>query len=74
MSTPPTASPTAPAHEYRILRRADVLRQLSISRTALYAMIAAGDFPKQIRMGPKSVGWLAHEVDAWLAARMAERG
>ena len=67
-----STTPQAPA--YRILRVQDVLRQLGISKTALYNMLAAGDFPKQIRMGPKSVGWLAHEVDAWLAARMAERG
>ncbi|MEL6190044.1 MAG: AlpA family phage regulatory protein [Myxococcota bacterium] len=28
-----------------------------------------GEFPKRIRLGPQSVGWLEHEIDDWLAKR-----
>ena len=30
-------------------------------------------FPRHIRIGGRSVGWLEHEVDDWIATRMAAR-
>jgi prophage regulatory protein len=30
-------------------------------------------FPRHIRIGGRSVGWLEHEVDAWIERRMSER-
>jgi prophage regulatory protein len=30
-------------------------------------------FPRHIRIGGRSVGWLEHEVDAWIECRMRER-
>jgi prophage regulatory protein len=37
----------------------------------LYARIKAGTFPKPIHLGDsKAVGWLEHEVDAWLAEQI----
>ncbi|EMD9442900.1 helix-turn-helix transcriptional regulator [Burkholderia stagnalis] len=31
-------------------------------------------FPKPIRLGARSVGWLESEVDAWIASRAESRG
>src|SRR5689334_14754227 len=31
------------------------------------------DFPQPIRMTARSIGWLEHEVDAWIERRMRER-
>lgn len=28
-----------------------------------------GTFPKRRQLGPRSVGWFEHEVDAWLLSR-----
>jgi hypothetical protein len=36
-------------------------------------MVSAGTFPRPIRIGPRRVGWLASEIDAWLADRIRER-
>jgi prophage regulatory protein len=33
----------------------------------------AGTFPKQVTLGPKSVGWVESEVDSWIEARIAAR-
>jgi len=41
------------------------------SRSTLYARIAQGLWPKQIKIGPRMVGWLADEVSAMNAARVA---
>ncbi len=43
------------------------------SRQAIWRMEREGTFPKRIKIGTGSVGWLEHEVEAWLADRMANR-
>jgi len=35
--------------------------------------MAKGTFPKQVQLGPKAVGWIEAEIDAWIAARIAAR-
>lgn len=54
----------------RILRRPDVETLVGLSRSTLYAMIAAGSFPKPIKLGKRAVGLRAADLDAWLEARV----
>lgn len=54
-----------------ILRRRQVEKRIGLTRSPLYARIKAGTFPKPIRLGnSRAVGWLEHEVDAWLTAQV----
>ena len=63
---------TQPAHGHdRLLRRREVQEATGLSRTALYRLIAAKDFPAQVRLSTNTVGWLRSEVDAWIASRVA---
>jgi len=32
--------------------------------------MAAGTFPKNIKLGPRAVGWLETEIDDWLQSRI----
>jgi prophage regulatory protein len=57
----------------RVLRLPAVIEKAGPSRSTIYEGIAAGTFPKPIRLGPKSVGWLESEVDRWIEERVAER-
>jgi prophage regulatory protein len=57
----------------RVLRRRATEAKCGLSKTALYSKIQQGKFPKPVKLGPKSVGWLEHELDSWLAARVGER-
>jgi predicted DNA-binding transcriptional regulator AlpA len=41
--------------------------------STLYHVIATQGFPKQIKIGARSVGWRACEVRAWIEARTRER-
>ena len=50
-----------------ILRRNQVEVRTGLPRSSLYDRIKRGDFPAPIPLGARSVGWLEHEVDAWLA-------
>jgi prophage regulatory protein len=56
----------------RLLRRRQVESRTGLKRSTIYQRLAEGTFPKQIRLGPRSVGWLASEVEAWVQARIAE--
>ena len=56
-----------------ILRRAAVQKMTGLSRSTIYAMMAAGSFPKPIPLGLRAVGWAESEINAWLEARKAER-
>jgi prophage regulatory protein len=44
-----------------------VIRLTGLSRAALYARIANGTFPKQLRLGHRAV-WRMSEVVAWARA------
>ena len=61
--------------ETRILRRPQVETRVGYGRSAIYEQMAAGTFPKPIKLGPRAVGWLEEEINAWLASRIqATRG
>jgi prophage regulatory protein len=51
-----------------ILRRRQVERRVGLTSSPIYARIKAGTFPSPVRLGSsRAVGWLEHEIDAWLA-------
>ena len=56
----------------RLLDRHEVERMVRMSRSTLYEAMAAGEFPRPIRVGKRSVRWKEDEVLAWLESR--ERG
>ena len=58
-----------PEHQsLRIERKPAVLNRTGMSHATLYRRISEGLFPPGICLGNRSVGWLAHEVDAMLIA------
>jgi prophage regulatory protein len=56
----------------RILRRRQVEALIGLRRSAIYAAVRAGAFPRPIHLGLRSVGWLEHEVNGWIAERVAK--
>jgi predicted DNA-binding transcriptional regulator AlpA len=43
------------------------------SNTTLLRWEGLGRFPRRVRLGGTSVGWLASEIDSWLKDRAEER-
>lgn len=66
--------PTAPTDTQprRFIKLAEVRSLTTLSTSEIYRRIAAGTFPTQIMLGPKSVVWLESAVWAWIDARIAE--
>lgn len=56
------ASQTTPD---RFLRLPAVLWRTGLSRATLYRKIAAGTFPRQVKIGERCCGWRESEVTAW---------
>ena len=56
----------------RMLRRRAVEAMTGLSRSTIYARMNTGGFPAAIRLGGRSVGWIAEEIEAWIASRIAE--
>jgi len=56
-----------------ILRRPQVEERTGLSRSTIYLFMEKGDFPKPISLGPRSVGWIASEIDRWIDERIEQR-
>ncbi|MFY1021177.1 helix-turn-helix transcriptional regulator [Ectopseudomonas khazarica] len=54
----------------RFMKIKEVKNLTSLSTAEIYRRIAAGTFPKQIHLGPKSVAWIDAEVMAWAEAQI----
>lgn len=56
-----------------IERKPSVLQRTGMSNSTLYEEVAAGRFPKPVKIGARSVGWVSTEVDAWIEQRIQQR-
>ncbi len=57
----------------RILRRPEVERRVGLSGMEIWRREKAGSFPRKVRLGPNSVGWVEAEIDAYLEELVAAR-
>lgn len=56
---------------HMILRLPAIQARTGLSRSTIYLYISKGLFPGSIKLGPRAVGWLDSDVDAWLSQRIA---
>ncbi|MCB9989973.1 MAG: AlpA family transcriptional regulator [Rhodospirillales bacterium] len=57
----------------RFLRLSDVMARTGLSRSSIYLSISKGNFPQNINLGSRSVGWLESEIDTWIQTRIDKR-
>lgn len=55
----------------KIIRLHDVKDRTGLSRSTIYQFMAQGNFPKQVSLGERSVGWVENEIEGWLSCRIA---
>ena len=63
--TPSRRNPSDPL----LLKLPQVQRLLQVSRSWIYAAMAAGEFPKPVQIGRHAVRWVAAEIRAWVKDR-----
>jgi predicted DNA-binding transcriptional regulator AlpA len=57
----------------RIIRPKEAQARLGIGHTKFYADVKAGVLPPLVRLGPRSVGHVEDELDAYIESLKAER-
>ncbi|WP_433738213.1 helix-turn-helix transcriptional regulator [Pseudomonas putida] len=57
----------------RFIKLGEVKTLTTLSTSEIYRRIAAGRFPKQVMLGPKSAVWIEAEVIAWCDSLVALR-
>ncbi len=59
----------------RLLKIGEVARLTTMHRATIYRAIARGEFPEQIRLTPRRVGWDLAEIRDWIdVQRTLSRG
>lgn len=66
-------SPETAAGEQRVLRFPEVRQRTGLSKTTIWRGVRDGWFPKLLELSPGCVGWLEHEINDWIANRVAAR-
>ena len=57
----------------RMLTMREVAERTGLSRATVYRLIAAGTFPRQIKVGEVAARWSEAEVERWIESRQADR-
>ena len=58
-----------PLDDIRIIRIREVIALTGLSRSAIYAGVKAGTFPRQVKLSARSSGWVRGEVIGWVKER-----
>lgn len=56
-----------------LIRLPRVRKDTGLGRSSIYEGVAAGTFPKPVRIGARAVAWVESEVNEWVAQRIAAR-
>lgn len=57
----------------RIMRLDEVIACTGLGRSSIYKLMAEESFPKPVSLLSRSVGWISHEINSWILARIEER-
>jgi prophage regulatory protein len=58
----------------RLLTIEGVQQKVPLSRTTIWRLEQAGDFPQRISISKGRVGWDESEIESWITARLSKRG
>ncbi|QWL80938.1 AlpA family phage regulatory protein [Aeromonas hydrophila] len=54
------------APNIEIIRTAELIKCLNVSRSTLWRWVSGGKFPKPIKMGARAFGYRRSDVETWL--------
>ena len=54
----------------KILRLPQVMERTGLSRSMIYFLISIGEFPKQVKLTLRTVGWPESQIDGWIESRI----
>ncbi|HGN1246064.1 TPA: helix-turn-helix transcriptional regulator [Providencia rettgeri] len=66
--------PTVTTLKENLIRLPEVMRRTGYGKAWIYRLIEAGQFPKSVKIGTRSIAFVESEVDEWVANKIAESG
>lgn len=54
----------------RICRLSEVIARTGLPRSTIYELMHNGDFPSQVQLARRSVGWVESEIEDWIDSRI----
>ncbi len=58
----------------QIIRTAELVVKLQMSRTTIWRLYKTSDFPKPIQLSQRSIGFDLELIEIWLATRARQNG
>ena len=59
--------------KFQLVKLPEVREMTTFSSATIYRLISKGEFPKQIKLSERSLGWLLDEIYAWLDEKRSSR-
>ena len=59
--------------ENRLLRLPEVTLLTGLPSSTIYLKMKSNDFPKQVKIGSRSVAWLESEINKWIIDNVRRR-
>lgn len=63
-----------PSPPVAFVRWPELLAEVPLGQNSIRDLIARGEFPAPVPLGPRAVGFVRDEIEAWKAERIAARG
>ncbi|MDE9445885.1 AlpA family transcriptional regulator [Xenorhabdus bovienii] len=63
---------TITASKENLIRLPEVQRRTGYGKAWIYKLIADNKFPKQVKIGTRSVAFVESEIDGWIDQRISE--
>ncbi len=54
-----------------ILRKPAVMKMTGLPSSTLYHLMARGEFPANIKLGYRAVGWNSADIQAWIRSKLS---
>jgi prophage regulatory protein len=58
----------------RLIREPEVAKRDGLSKSQRWRLEREEEYPKRIKLGPRSVAWVESEIEAWVHARIKAGG
>lgn len=56
----------------RLISIKQVTERVPFTKVHIYRLIGRGEFPNRVKIGKRRVCWRESEIDAWIAAKIAD--
>lgn len=59
--------------DINLIRLPEVIKKVRLKKSSIYHLISLNQFPRPLKLGPRSVAWVESEIDEWIMTRINQR-